>query len=69
MGAVPAMIAVIDGLIRIGVKERTFEVLARSPNHLKVSSRDLPLIMSMVCSIPDRIEDIRGLPTHLDRRG
>lgn len=40
-GAVPATIAIIDGMIKIGLSEDELELLATNKNVLKVSKRDL----------------------------
>ncbi len=45
-GAVPATIAVIDGKIRIGLAPDQLELLATSPEAMKVSRRDLPYVLS-----------------------
>jgi pseudouridine-5'-phosphate glycosidase len=45
-GAVPATIAVIDGKIRIGLAPDQLELLATSPQAMKVSRRDLPYALS-----------------------
>lgn len=41
-GAVPATIAVLGGRIRIGLAEAELRLLARSPDAMKLSRRDLP---------------------------
>ncbi|MFV0458786.1 MAG: pseudouridine-5'-phosphate glycosidase [Actinomycetales bacterium] len=45
-GAVPATIAVLDGVARVGLSESELEVLASRPDVLKVSLRDLPYVMA-----------------------
>ena len=45
-GAVPATIAVLDGVIRIGLDEKALERLARAENVAKLSRRDLPMIVA-----------------------
>src|SRR5437868_6475366 len=45
-GAVPATIAVIDGKICIGLSPEQLELLASSPDAMKVSRRDLPYVLS-----------------------
>ena len=45
-GAVPATIAVLDGRPRIGLDERSLELLATSPDVAKVSVRDLPYVVA-----------------------
>lgn len=45
-GAVPATIAVLDGVPRIGLDEKALELLASDPDVAKVSVRDLPSIIA-----------------------
>jgi pseudouridine-5'-phosphate glycosidase len=45
-GAVPATIAIIDGKICIGLNVEQLELLATSPEAMKVSRRDLPYVLS-----------------------
>ena len=45
-GAVPATIAIIDGKICIGLTVEQLELLATSPDAMKVSRRDLPFALS-----------------------
>jgi pseudouridine-5'-phosphate glycosidase len=45
-GAVPATIAIIDGKICIGLNAEQLELLATSPEAMKVSRRDLPYVLS-----------------------
>jgi pseudouridylate synthase len=45
-GAVPATIAVIGGLICIGLSPEQLELLGTSPDAMKVSRRDLPYVLS-----------------------
>ncbi len=45
-GAVPATIAIIDGKICIGLTTEQLELLATSPDAMKVSRRDLPFVIS-----------------------
>jgi pseudouridylate synthase len=45
-GAVPATIAVLDGVPRIGLSEADLELLASDPDVAKVSVRDLPSIIA-----------------------
>lgn len=46
-GAIPATIAVIDGALRAGLSERELERFAgEGPGILKVSTRDLPFVVS-----------------------
>ena len=47
-GAVPATIAILGGVMKIGLSERELEHLAREGSHIsKVSVRDLPYVGSM----------------------
>jgi pseudouridine-5'-phosphate glycosidase len=45
-GAVPAMIAVIDGRIRIGLDDAALERLAKADGVDKISRRDLPVVVA-----------------------
>jgi len=45
-GAVPATIAIIGGKICIGLSPEQLELLATSPDAMKVSRRDLPFVLS-----------------------
>ncbi|MFZ5823840.1 MAG: pseudouridine-5'-phosphate glycosidase [Bacillota bacterium] len=45
-GAVPATIAVIDGRCKVGLSESELERLATSPDAVKVSLRDLPVVLA-----------------------
>ncbi|WP_417453114.1 pseudouridine-5'-phosphate glycosidase [Kiloniella sp.] len=45
-GAVPATIAVLDGVIRIGLDEAALEKLGKAENVAKLSRRDLPLLVA-----------------------
>ncbi|MEO5661665.1 MAG: pseudouridine-5'-phosphate glycosidase [Nocardioides sp.] len=45
-GAVPATIAVLDGVSKIGLDESALELLATSPDVAKVSVRDLPYVIA-----------------------
>ncbi len=45
-GAVPATIAVLDGRPRIGLSQDDLHLLATSPDVSKVSTRDLPYVIS-----------------------
>ncbi|MDM5176517.1 pseudouridine-5'-phosphate glycosidase [Massilia sp. DJPM01] len=45
-GAVPATIAIIEGKICVGLVAEQLELLASSPDAMKVSRRDLPYVLS-----------------------
>jgi pseudouridine-5'-phosphate glycosidase len=45
-GAVPATIAIIDGRICVGLSDEQLELLAISPEAMKVSRRDLPFVVA-----------------------
>ena len=45
-GAIPATIAIIDGVIRVGLSRKELEVLAKSHNAVKVSRRDISQTIS-----------------------
>lgn len=46
-GATAATIAIIDGVIRIGLENDELEMLAQSQNVKKVSRRDLPAVLTL----------------------
>lgn len=45
-GAVPATIALVDGVLRIGLDEAGLERLANDPNVVKASRKDLPALIA-----------------------
>lgn len=45
-GAVPATIAILNGIIKIGLGEDDLQILSNSGNILKASRRDIPVIVS-----------------------
>ena len=45
-GAVPATIAMLDGVPKVGLSESDLELLASSPEVMKVSLRDIPYVMA-----------------------
>ena len=45
-GAVPALVAVLDGRIRVGVDNRELERIARGDRIAKASSRDVPVLVA-----------------------
>lgn len=45
-GAIPATIAIIDGVLKVGLTEEEIELLGTSKNVVKASRRDLPFIIS-----------------------
>jgi pseudouridylate synthase len=45
-GVIPATIAIIDGIIHIGLEKEEIERLAKAENVVKVSRRDFPYVMS-----------------------
>lgn len=45
-GAVPATLAILDGVPRIGLSDDELELLARAESVAKVSRRDLPVVMA-----------------------
>ena len=52
-GAVPATIGVLDGIARVGFSQLELERLASTAGQkttVKVSRRDLPFVVGMVCS-------------------
>ncbi len=46
LGAVPATIAIIDGVIKVGLERKELEMLARGDNLKKAGLRDLPFLMA-----------------------
>lgn len=45
-GAMPALVAVLDGRIRVGVDDRELERIARGDRIAKASSRDVPVLVA-----------------------
>jgi len=45
-GATPATIAVIGGIIRVGLNDASLDYLANASNVRKVSRRDLPVVVA-----------------------
>ena len=45
-GAVPATIAIVDGMVRIGLDEEGLEAIAAGDDVAKCSARDLPVVMA-----------------------
>ena len=45
-GAVPATIGILNGRIKIGMTKEEIEYMAHAENVMKVSRRDLPLVIS-----------------------
>ena len=45
-GAVPATIAILDGIIRIGVTEDEIEIIATNRSMRKTSRRDIPIVVA-----------------------
>jgi pseudouridine-5'-phosphate glycosidase len=53
-GAIPATIGVVGGVARVGLTREEITTLAAGagkPETMKVSRRDLPYILGMVCTI------------------
>jgi pseudouridine-5'-phosphate glycosidase len=46
-GAVPAIIAVLDGIIHVGIDDEQLENLAKDTAAMKLSLRDLPMAMAL----------------------
>lgn len=51
-GAVPATMAVLDGVAHVGLDDDTINRLATTPGVVKLSRRDLPAALSGVSSMP-----------------
>jgi len=45
-GAIPATIAILDGKIKIGLSAQELEIVATSKDVIKVSRRDLPIVLA-----------------------
>ncbi len=45
-GAIPATIAIIDGIIKVGMNDSEIEDLAKRKNVIKASRRDIPIILA-----------------------
>ena len=45
-GAVPATIAIVDGMVRIGLDDAAMEAIAAGEDVAKCSARDLPVVMA-----------------------
>lgn len=45
-GAIPATIGIIDGILKVGLNDDELELMGKSPNILKVSRRDLPMVVA-----------------------
>lgn len=45
-GSIPATIGIINGRIKVGLTDDELEFMGKEPNILKVSRRDLPIILS-----------------------
>ena len=45
-GAVPATMAILDGVLKVGLDDEELEYLATTKEALKVSRRDLPYVVS-----------------------
>ena len=46
-GAVPATIAIIDGVLKVGLSQSELELMCRGENVAKVSRRDLPVMCAL----------------------
>lgn len=71
-GAIPATISVINGVIYVGMLQSFFGPLS-THSSLKISRRDLPYVMGMVCSCISPFDCFnhctRSLPRYLSRDG
>lgn len=47
MGAIPATIAIIDGVMKVGLTPEDLKLMAHGENVAKVSRRDLPYVVAM----------------------
>ena len=49
-GAVPATIGIINGLVKIGMSKREIEMFSKADDVVKVSRRDIPIVMANKCN-------------------
>lgn len=67
-GAVPATIALIDGRCKVGLSEAELERLATSPEAIKVSLRDMPVVLARkqlgatTVATTTTIAEVAGIP-------
>jgi pseudouridine-5'-phosphate glycosidase len=45
-GAIPATIGIINGVLKVGLSTEELEIMGKSPNMMKVSRRDIPLVVA-----------------------
>ena len=45
-GAIPATIGIINGILKVGLSAEELEIMGKSPNMMKVSRRDIPLVVA-----------------------
>lgn len=45
-GAIPATIGIINGILKVGLSTEELEIMGKSPNMMKVSRRDIPLVVA-----------------------
>jgi pseudouridine-5'-phosphate glycosidase len=45
-GAIPATIGIINGVLKVGLSAEELEIMGKSPNMMKVSRRDIPLVVA-----------------------
>lgn len=45
-GAIPATIGIINGILKVGLSTEELEIMGKSPNMMKVSRRDMPLVVA-----------------------
>ena len=67
-GAVPATVGVVDGIARVGLSKHELTRVAEAagkPDTLKVSRRDLPYILGLVCKFLLLVITIAGVYVHL----
>lgn len=71
-GAIPATISIINGIIYVGMMQAFFGPLS-TLNSTKISRRDIPYILGMVCSYIFLFDCLnhptRVLPTYMSRGG
>jgi len=45
-GAIPATIGILNGILKVGLNDEELETMGKSPNIIKVSRRDIPLVVA-----------------------
>jgi len=45
-GAIPATIGILNGILKVGLNDEELEIMGKSPDVMKVSRRDIPLVVA-----------------------